>query len=119
MEHSSAQNVNVQMENGLARPHSIIDNQPVTVRVNLTLASQLGGDNKKVSYERAIFSPGFFERGQMLARNNQKMNRSLGVQIFKGQYGVVFENDFCRRLMADDATKNTIFQVHLPNSCRS
>lgn len=114
MEHSPAQNVNVQMENGLARPQSIIDDHPVTLRVYLTLTSQLGGNHKKVSHERAIFSLGFFERGQMLARNNQKMNRRLGVYVFKSQYGVVFENDIRRRLAVNDAAKNTVFQGFLP-----
>jgi hypothetical protein len=103
----SAQNVNMEMKDGLTRRRSAVYNQPKTVgyaQIGLNFA-QL----QKTFREVVRFF--FVERGYvrvMLLRNHKEMNFGFRIYIAYDNHSLVLIKPFGRNFAPYDFTKNTI-----------
>ena len=114
MEDSPSENMKVQVENRLTSPGAVIDHGSVSLGLEAPLADQLRCHSEQVSEERLVFGSGFFQRGQVLAWDNQKVNRRLRMKIFYSHRHIVFIHDLARSLALNDAAEKAV--VHSPLS---
>ena len=113
MEGASAQQMDVKMKHRLSGARSRIDDGPVAFGIQSALARQLRRHGQEASQQRLVLCGGILERGKMLARNHQQMNRRLRVEVFNGRNLVVFVDEFRRRAALDDAAEQALFQTNL------
>jgi hypothetical protein len=106
---SSAQKMDVQMKNGLAAVIVRIDHDAVSFFGKTLTASDLGGGQKQLAERFPVALSRLVERGNVLARDQQNMRRSLRVDVVKSHAKIVFVNFFRRNIARNDFAKNTIF----------
>ncbi len=94
MKHSSAHHVDMEMKHRLAGPRSVIDDGAEPFRIDVALARKLSRDGEEMSQEWFIFLFGFSERSDVLSRNQQEVDRGLGVQVLERYDGVILVDDF-------------------------
>ena len=105
MKHSSTQDVDVEMKHRLAGPRSVVDNGAEPFRIDVALARQLSRDGEEMPQEWFIFLLGFFERSDVVSRNQQKVHGGLGIQVLERYDAVILVDDFRRRLTLNDAAE--------------
>lgn len=113
MESPPAHQVNVQVENSLSAPRSGVDDRPISFGIDLARARQFGRNRYKVPEQRFVSGRRFIQRRQMFSRDNQEVNRRLGIQILKGHNHFIFKNNLGRDGVINDAAKNAVFQISL------
>lgn len=90
----TGQDVEVNMEYGLAGPCAIIDDHPVSLRVQALVVSNFLCGQEKVPNKIFIGFGHAMNLGNMFLRNNEEMDGRLRVHIFKGGYEMVFIQGF-------------------------
>lgn len=83
----------MEMKNALARPSPTVNHHTVTVLRNPLLLRQLIGDGKNFADQLFILLLDIEQRGEVLARDDQDVNRRLGVNILKRNNGTVLIDD--------------------------
>ena len=73
-----------------------------------SLARQAGRDHKQVAQQRLVFCSGFFERGQVPARDHQQVHGRLGIEVLKRDHRFVLEDDLGSRLAVNDPAEDAI-----------
>jgi len=105
---AASQHVDVQVEHGLPRPGAVVDYGAIALRIQSALPRQLSRDKKKVAEQRLVFGEGLLERGEVLARYHQQVDRRLRVNVLDRHGALVLMNDFGGDLAADDSAKEAI-----------
>lgn len=89
-------------------PRPAINNHAEAIFRDPLISSQLSGRTKDITDKPFISLPHVEEGGYVLARNNQEMDRGLGVDIPKGHNRVVLIDDVSFNIAFDDAAKKTV-----------
>ena len=88
------QDVEVNVEYGLAGPCAIIDDHPVSLRVQTLIVSDFLCGQEKVPNKIFIGCGHAMNLGNMFLWNNEEMDGRLRVHIFKGGHEMVFIHGF-------------------------
>jgi hypothetical protein len=91
-EPTSAQDVDVEMIDRLPGVPAAIDHRPETVLIQPFAFGQARRPEKKRSENLLV---GIEVGGDMLFRDDQEVNRRLGIDILEGQAAFVLIQDFC------------------------
>jgi hypothetical protein len=108
MKNSPAQNMEVEVENGLAGPGTCVDDDPISSSLESALAGHARCYAKHPAQEGFILCAGIVERCQVLARNYQDMNRGLGMSILDGYHVPLLVENFARYAALDNAAKDAV-----------
>jgi hypothetical protein len=95
----------MQVKNTLTGVGTGINRHPKAAFGNAVIAGKLSGDLKNLADDRVVLWLDIEHAGDVLARNDQKMNRRLGIDVFKDDDVIVFKNDVRLYLLGDDAAK--------------
>lgn len=87
---TTGQDVEVNVEYGLASPCAIIDDHPVSLRVQTHVVSDFLCGQEKVPNKIFIGCRHTMNLGNMFLRNNEEMDGRLRVHIFKDGHEIVF-----------------------------
>src|SRR5258705_991132 len=98
----------MQVKNTLAGVGTGIDRHPKAALGDAMIARKPSGDLKNLADDRAVFRFDIEHPGYVLARNDQKMNRRLGIDVFKDDDIIIFKNDVGFYLLGDDATEQAV-----------
>jgi hypothetical protein len=112
MKLSSAQDVNMQVKDRLAGFRVRIDNSSVSGSVNALLSGHAPHNGHHVAEKHLVLLQAVIERNNMFSRDDQQVNRSLGVDIMKGDAVLVFIGYLRRHFMRRHTAENT--SGHLP-----
>jgi hypothetical protein len=103
-----AQQMEMEVENGLASIRSGIDDYAKSCLRNAMFLRELAGNPKNMSNYFSIGSAQIRKRRDMLARNDQNMNRSLRIDILEGHHGAIFVDHITLNPFLDNPTEQTI-----------
>jgi len=101
---ASADQVNVQMKNGLSRAWSHVEHGAISV-LDRTVARNLCRRQVAAPYQLRVFGRGLFEAGNVSFRDDQHVRRSLRIQIFKSKRVFVFKDFFGWHFAANNPTE--------------
>ena len=90
----AGKNVKVNVEYSLASPGAIIDDHPVSLRVQTHIVRDFLCGQEKVPNKIFIGFRHAMNLGNMFFRNYEEMDGRLWVQIFKGGHEIVFIHGF-------------------------
>lgn len=113
---TSAQQMKMQMENGLTRVRSRIDDDTEATLGYALLPRQLCDHQKNLADNGLVVRLQIQNRSDMLARNDQDMDRCLGTDVPEGNYRLVSVNNVTLNPAFNDATEKTIAQSIIPLS---
>jgi hypothetical protein len=105
---TAAQQMKMQMKNALARVSAGINDNAETVFGNTLLARQFCGHKKNLNNNGLVVRLQIQNRGDMLARHDQYMDRGLGTDVPEGDYGLVSVNDITFDSALNNPTEKTI-----------
>ena len=108
-ERATAEQVNVQMKNGLPAVAVRVDDDAIAVFGKAFFACYFRAGQKQVTERFPVIFSGFVERIEMLARDDQNVRRRLRANIVEGDAHVVFVNSRRRNLARNNSAKQTIF----------
>lgn len=91
----------------LTRPRPTIRHQPKALLFESLVAGELSAHAQKMTHEAQILVGDVEQGGNVLVRNNQKVNRRLRVDILEGGHEVIAIDDLSLDLPADDTTEKT------------
>jgi hypothetical protein len=98
----------MQVKNSLARVSSWIDDHTEAIFGNTLLARQFCDHEENLTHNNLIVRLQIQNRGDMLARNDQDMDRRLRTNVPEGDYGFVSVNDIPFNSAFNNATEKTI-----------
>jgi len=101
----SAEEVEVDVEDGLAGGFAGVDDHAVAVRREFQVARDLRGAQQHVSDDRVVLIGHLVERRDVFARNDEDVRRRLRVDVVERDDLVVFVHFFCRDLARRDAAE--------------
>jgi hypothetical protein len=110
---AATQQVEVQMEDGLAGPCSVIDNGAVSRLLNCFFTSEPGGHVQKMPEQRFILGTHFRKRWNMLSRHHEHVHRSLGLNILNGNDALILIDNFGWYFPPNDLAKDAWILTHL------
>lgn len=105
---TTAKQVHMEMKNALTRIRAGVDHQAVAALVNALLAGKLFGNQGHAPEQVGVLFFKVIDRDNMLIGDNKEMHRRCRVQIPKGGYPFIAENDPAIRLSANDTAENAI-----------
>lgn len=105
---TAAQQMKMQVKNSLARVSSRIDDHTETALGNTLLARQFCAHKKNLTHNGLVVRFQIQNRSDMLARNDQDMDRRFGTDVPEGDYGLVSVNDIPFNSAFHNATEKTI-----------
>jgi hypothetical protein len=109
---ATAEDVYVQVKDGLARARARIYHGAVTALGESLFVGDAGGDAQQVSERSLIFLRSIVKRVDVLARDDQHMNGRLRVEIAKGDAQFVLVDDIGGKLARDDSTEKAALFRH-------
>ena len=110
---TSAQQMKMEVKNGLACVRTCVDDYAKAFLRDTLFLRELGGNQKNIANYFSIVSAQIRKRGDMLARDNQNMNRRLRIDVLEGHHGVIFVEHITLNLFLDNAAEQTIgIRVH-------
>ena len=81
------------MEDGLARPRTVVDHRPVTAVFQTLLPRQLRGHNEHPAKQMGIVGGRVLQCRQVLSRNNEDVDGRLVMGILKPHDLLILENN--------------------------
>ena len=108
MKRAASQHVDMQVEHRLPRPGAVVDHGAIALRFQSPLTRQLRRHQKKMAEQRLVFGEGLLERGEVLSRKHQQVDRRLRVNVFDRHGALVLMNDFGGNLAVDDPAEEAI-----------
>jgi hypothetical protein len=96
------------MKNGLACIGAAINNHTETTLRDALFSGEFHGNLKNMTGHFLILKPGIQERGDVLARDNQNVDRGLGPDISESHDGIVLINHVPLNRSFDNAAKKTL-----------
>jgi hypothetical protein len=102
---TSAQQMKMEVKNALARVGACIDDYAKAFLRDALFVRELGNNQKNMANYFSIGSVQIRKRRDMLARDNQNMNRRLRIDVLKGQDRVIFVDHITLNLLLDNATE--------------
>jgi len=109
----AAEQVDVQMVDGLAAVGAGVDDQPIAIAEILSSCDLAGGGNKLAEHG-CVLRRGVIERGEMLFGDEQDVHRRLGVNVREGEDVVVLIEAFDGNGAGDDFAEQTIHAGEAP-----
>ncbi len=98
----------MKMEHGLPSPPSVIDHHPVPFCVKAFVFCNFSGGKEKVPDKLSVGVGHALNIGNVLFRNDQRVDRRLGIGVFEGGDRIVLVNDFRRDLFFDDLAEDAV-----------
>ena len=102
---AAAQQMQMQMENGLAGPAPCIHDCSVAV-LEVMLLRQLGGDAVQMADDRLVCFFGLCGGSKVFPRNQQQMHRGLWIDVLKSDAAFVLIDNLGGHLACQDFAKN-------------
>ncbi len=103
-ERPSAEQVDVEMLDGLAAVFSCVDHHAIAIGEAL-VAGDLGGGPEQVAKQRAVAGIGVVQRGDVFARRHQHMDGRLRMKVGEGVAQLVLVDRSGRNASVDDLAK--------------
>ena len=113
MKNPSTQKVKMQVENGLSRPGACIEHRPVSTSLQAALPSQLRRYHEHPAKKSSVVCAGIFQRGKVLTRHNEGVNRRLGMRVLEGHDFIILEDNPGRQAPFHNPAENTLIHVTL------
>lgn len=113
---STAQEVKVQMIDGLSALHAAIHDDPISICGQTQVTCNLLDGQHDVSHDRLVFGTQMLQRSNFLLGNYEYMDRRLGGHIMEGQAMFILVSDIRRYFAIDDLFEDC-FLSHLILSC--
>lgn len=110
---STAEEVNVEVINGLAAIVTNVDDGAVAV-FEVQIAGKLGGDEQEVPEDGFILRFGVGEGGNFLQGDDQNMRGRLGIDIVESEAAIVLMDDRSGKFTVDDAFENSFRHGDVP-----
>ena len=107
MQISAAQQVYVQVKNGLPGTRADVEHGPVAI-LDAALACDVGGGELAVADEFSILGQRFFQPANVLLRNHQHVRRSLRIDIVEGVGVLVFVDFLGGYFPTNDAAEQAV-----------
>ncbi len=111
-ERTTADQVNVHVENRLSGARSDIQNGAVSI-LNFALAGDFCSSQMALSDDIGVIGLSFLQPGEMAFGNHEHMRGSLRLNVFEREDVVVFIDFFRGNLSADDAAEKAVRVGHL------
>lgn len=92
-ESAAGQEMEVNMENGLAGAWSVVDDHPVSLGFQTIVRGDLFCHKKKVSDEFAVGDGYAVYVGNVFFWNDEKVGRCLGIKVLKHDSILILKND--------------------------
>lgn len=102
MQWAFAQKVNVQMRDGFAAVGAAVDHKSEAAVSEAEFACNFGGGEEKFSEQWGVVDRSFIDPWDRFFRYNEHVNRSLRIDVVKGENVVVFKSDFGRNFACDE-----------------
>ena len=102
---ATAEQMHVQMKNGLPAVLVRVDNDAITVLVKTFFAGYSSAGQKQMTERFPVIFARLVERIEMLARHNQNVRRRLRADVVKSDAHIVFENSGRRNLARHNLAK--------------
>lgn len=96
------------VEYGLSRVKAVVDDHPITARIETFLRSNGLGNKEEVANEFTVRHGDAVDAGDMFFWHNERVNRRLGIEVLKGDCVLIFVENRCRDFFLDDPAKNTV-----------
>src|SRR5690606_29079585 len=103
-----AENMQMQVEHGLAGAGAVVDDQPEGI-ADAGGGGDLAGGGHQVAEQRPVVVAGIHQPGDGFSGDQQQMGGSLGGDVADGETELVFVEDLARDLAIDDAGKYRLF----------
>lgn len=110
-EPASAEQVDVQMKDGLAGAGADVEDGAVSV-LDIAPAGDFSGHQMTAPDDLCVFGLGFFQSDNMLFRNDQDMSGRLGPDVVKGDHVFIFMNFLRGTLASKNSAKQTVWIGH-------
>ena len=104
---TARQDMEMNMKYGLSRAGAVIDDHPVSLRVQPFVLGNFFCGQEEMPDEVSVGFGHTVNIGNMLFGNDECMDRRLRVHVLKGGHEIILVNDFGRDFFCDDLTENT------------
>jgi hypothetical protein len=105
-ERTPGQQVEMNMENGLTGVSPIIDHHTISTLLKTLLHGNRFCNKEEVADDLAVSDHYAMNVSDMLLRNNEHMDRCLGIQILEGDRIFVLMQNICRHFLFDDLAED-------------
>jgi hypothetical protein len=102
---TSTQEMEMEVKNSLASVYAGIDDYAKPVLRNALFLRELGGDDENMPNYCSIALVQIQQCRNMLARDNQNMNRRFRIDVLKSHHGVIFVDHITLDPFLDNATE--------------
>lgn len=109
---ATAEEVDVNVEDGLARVRARVDDGAVATLGEPFLIGDAGGDAEQMAEQRLVRLRGVVEGFDVRARDDEDVRRSLRVDVAEGDGPPVFVDERGGNLARDDLAKETVLFRH-------
>ena len=106
MEHTSSQDVDMEVKDGLTGSRAVVNHNAITARLNSALVSEFCCNAQQVPNQSFIFGSHGIELLEVNTRHDQQVNRGLWMEVLNRDCAVVLIDDFARCFPPDDLTEN-------------
>lgn len=96
------------VEHGLSCIKAVVDDHPITVFIETFLRSNGLGNKEEVADEFTVRNGDAVDVSDMFFWHNERVNRSLGIEVLKGDCVLVLVENCCRDFFLDDLAKNAV-----------
>jgi hypothetical protein len=107
-EFAACEQMKMNMKNGLAGIMAVIDDHPVTAFIKPSFGSDFFGNKKQVTDDFAVYYGDTVNIRNVFFRDNERMDRCLGIDVLKGDRMLVLMDDLCGDLFFNDVAKQAV-----------
>ncbi len=108
MKRAATQHVDVDVEDGLPGPGTIIDHRTITLRIEPPLTGQLSRHKKEVAEQGLVFRCSLPERRNVFSWEDQQMDRRLRMNVLDRDRLFVLMHYFGGNLAIDNLAEEAI-----------
>lgn len=108
-EMTARQDMEMDVEHGLAGAGAVIDDHPVSLRVQTFIFGDLFCRKEEMSDKLFIGLGHAVNFRYMFFGNNERVYGRLRIHIFKGGHKIIFVDDFGGDFFCDDLAENTVW----------
>ena len=106
---TARQDVEMNMKYGLPGAGAVIDDHPVSLRVQPLVLSDLFCGQEEVADKVSVGFGHAVNIGNMFFGNDERVDRRLRVNVLEGGHEIVFVNDLGRDLFSDDPAEKAVW----------
>jgi len=103
----------MEMKHGLPAVGVSVYYNPITIFGETPFTGDTSGRQKKMAERLRIVLPGFIQRVDMVARNDENMSRRLRTKIVERDAYLIFEHASRRYLVRYDLAENAALNLHI------